>query len=353
MGFWPVYPMNPPDWFLSAMVLFYLCFNKLQYLVKRYCRVTTVGSLVCSLAVLQIALLTKRICLLVVGGLGLGHFWAPARILSFTIGMTCGQAALHMELSESGERKLALYADLFLGGIFVGAFTLPASVPMGPLILFFGDAPLADALMGLIRTRTVVGRVFSFEPLKAFAPYTLALYMVHTPIIWWVRFIANHDVQTITDLWQFNYGRDLPCDLSWDHWPESASLIFQYPVLIIMFGVVGGTYNLLPMFCASHPRNEMEAASIPTDDAVWTSIGCDLRNRIYPDLIPFGWLFIVILSLVLAVLLTVLVHDPFQRWLNEYNAKRASSGEAVTGSAQPAPSHSTKLNHAVKDNFVE
>jgi hypothetical protein len=315
-GFWPMFMMNFPDWYLATFVLFYLLFNPLQNFVKKRCQVDTMCNylkFICCIQILQIIL---RFTMMALGGFLLFHGWSFTHIPQFLIGLASGQAALHMPLSEAGERKLAIYTDLFLGGFcFIGAFV---GIPSGMFIFMMGDAPLAVSLVGLIRTRTYIGKVFSLEFLRAFAPYTLGVYVIHTPVIFWARLMGTFGLETISDLWDFAYG-DLPCWATWSHWPKSDEV--AVPLFEGGCGALACKLNLLPLDCPH------AAGAWASRD--WEALGCDPANRTDIGYFPFAWLFIQMLSCCLGVVLTILVHDPLQRFLNQRNLRRAQRSPEV------------------------
>lgn len=278
-GWFPIYPLTLEQWFLSAMIVFYLLFNRLQHAVQAWLPVSTLSRFLRSLLILQLCTLVVRgLCFFPTGSGYITHFWSIPHIPQFMIGLVVGQAAIHLPLRDAQCRVVARFTDAIAFLLLLSVFTLPGWT--GFVQYCAMDAVIGFIIFGICRSPSVLARMLSCGVLKDFAPYTLGVYIVHMPVIKWTRFVGAHNLTGVGDFFTFKYA-DTPCDFQWgdDAGPGGTNL--------------GG---LLPGHC-------------------WNG---QCTNGYHPEcsIQPFGHVHIVLASLLLGTLLTVLVHHPCQRVLN-------------------------------------
>eukprot|EP00928_Gymnodinium_smaydae_P027764 TRINITY_DN21362_c0_g1_i1.p1 TRINITY_DN21362_c0_g1~~TRINITY_DN21362_c0_g1_i1.p1 ORF type:complete len:1052 (-),score=147.27 TRINITY_DN21362_c0_g1_i1:154-3261(-) len=279
-------PIQGVTWFLTALLTFYVAFNVLQECVQRYCRVATLNGFLCSLFVLQsITILVRAVLFVTTGGaLALVHFWALPHIPQFMLGMAAGQAVLHLPLDARAAKRVAWATDAtaIVAAIIVLVPWTPRLVGLVSSAMYvLCDAFVAFVMFGMVRTSTWTGAFFSFSAFVAFSPYTFAMYMVHVPVLNWVRFAAhNPDFDGFGDVFTYDYA-NTACAFQWTG-PKQTD---QFD----LFGVI-------PALC-------------------WNG-QCASENNLQVDPPAFAHANIFAWSVVLSLILTAVVHEPLQRMFN-------------------------------------
>lgn len=121
--------------------------------------------------------------------------WPPVRSFQFALGMVVGQAVLHVRLSTRERRFVARVVDF----IFVAAVASKFAPKLDQFIFYFlHNIPLAFMLFGLARAsdHSFVAKLLSSELFTAFVPFTYAAYILHFPFYYYMVWINDNRIDS-------------------------------------------------------------------------------------------------------------------------------------------------------------
>jgi len=195
------------------------------------------------------------------------HIFGPLRLPQFYIGMLVGQACLHVELDHVTGRRLRFACDgLALLFVFLSFFA-------GDYIYMMNEPFLAFLVFALCRApNTWTEWILRKSGMSTLAPFTYAIFIFHIPVMKWFKFTAQKGIVEIPDFFNLNHYTDCT-----------------------------GVNELDPAFQEQ------------TDDL------CP----------PFAYFNVFIWTIVLAILCTKLLHDPFLMWYGGVLARSNNSNKTL------------------------
>ncbi|KAH8059416.1 hypothetical protein JL722_5445 [Aureococcus anophagefferens] len=183
---------------------------------------------------------------------------------TFKIGVIVGQAVLHMELSDAQAESWGRVTDGIVLLFLFMAYTW--GVFWALTVRFMGEPLLALLVFGLCRTKSRFAKILSFPILADFGQYSYAVYILHAGIIKWAFFVVRNKVHKWGPVFDLKTYRNSHCQIWKDIVDEEV------------------------------------------DD--WDNFAQEHYCRLYP------WMYTGVFTSVVfgAVVVTKLVHQPFQRW---------------------------------------
>jgi len=319
----PLYTPVPMGhaWYLSAQMLFYCVYNWMQDLMERktvYCVPPWCcgcwddeGSCACAGCspsrkgrpikrvrelLLRIAQ-TWLICLVVLWATKIWRVIGPLRLPQFYLGMLVGQACLHVDLDERGGKILSWVCDVMVFFFILLSFAQRLLYHQ-TFLYWFSDGPLAFLIFALYRSPNSWSGRFLASYLSALAPYSYGIYLLQVPIMNWGKFTMRQGVQTWKSIVKYDYAQTC-----WRWTADEERGVFPRPE--------GGDFCHMP---------------------------------------GFSYITLFSTTIVLSMLLTHLVHDPFQRFYNRrFLSNTSSDAEA---NQQPAAVDTATASEEVAPQIV-
>ena len=212
---------------------------------------------------------------------GLSHILPPFRMPQCYIGCLIGQACLHVELDEAGDRWLGRIADVMTLIFVILAFE-PSGVGQA-IIYYLGDVPLAFLLFALCRTRhSRAARAFASKKLQFLAPYTYVLFLAHPVVIHWAMFARAHGMRGWTGA-----ARTVGDSGTW-HDGEGGEGVFTFDYTSAECDWVWQTYD----------------EQTPDEQPL-------IHAQLFA---PYEYISMFCVAITGSILVTLTVHDPWTRW---------------------------------------
>ena len=243
------------------------------------------------------------------------HFWFPCQLTRFFLGMIVGEAVLHVRMDDATEKTCGRWTDAICFACFVISFAFPLESydlsTTAKVAYLFHNFPVAYVLFGLCRSKySHAAKFFSLEIFTGFTKYTYAAYLLHIPLIGWGQFARVKGFQRWLDVFNYDYGANTcyePDDDQLDDLfaPNATNATSDEPDDDKPDDLFG-------------PKATNATSDEPDDDKL---DGLCAPNGRDWDAVP--WPFYIsafCVTLVGAVLLTMLVHEPFQRFWNKYTS---------------------------------
>ncbi|EGB06649.1 hypothetical protein AURANDRAFT_65481 [Aureococcus anophagefferens] len=249
-------------WYLTSQIFFLVLFNWFQRSVKAR-PVGTPMDIARRAAAIQALVFPVR-CVTIAMSFFIMHMWPPIQMGTFKIGVIVGQAVLHMELSDAQAESWGRVTDGICLLFLFMAYTW--GVFWALTVRFMGEPLLALLVFGLCRTRSRFAKILSYPILADFGQYSYAVYILHAGIIKWAFFVVRNKVHKWGPVFDLKTYRDSHCQIWKDIVDEEV------------------------------------------DD--WDNFAQEHYCRLYP------WMYTGVFTSVVfgAVVVTKLVHQPFQRW---------------------------------------
>ena len=177
-------------WYLTSQIFFLVLFNWFQRSVKAR-PVGTPMDIARRAAAIQALVFPVR-CVTIAMSFFIMHMWPPIQMGTFKIGVIVGQAVLHMELSDAQAESWGRVTDGICLLFLFMAYTW--GVFWALTVRFMGEPLLALLVFGLCRTRIRFAKILSFPILADFGQYSYAVYVLHAGVIKWAFFVVRNDV---------------------------------------------------------------------------------------------------------------------------------------------------------------
>lgn len=317
-------PLNPLPmgvaWYLSAQMFFYGAYNWMQDIMERKavlcvppwlcgcwddegccpcpgCAPSRKGAPIKNMWELLLRLTQTWLIMLPVfmSQKPILHTFGPTRLPQFYMGMLVGQACLYVELDEADGKKLGWITDIM---VFLGA-AFSFGGPDTPWLMYYGgDVALAFLVFALCRApNSWSARFLASSGLSVLAPYSYGIYLLHIPIMLWGVFAMGQGVQSLEAVVEYNYA-----DTCWVPNDADGDAVYPRPE--------GGNLE---------------------DAQTWSEFS--MSEEMFCYMPGFAYISIFCVTIVLSMLLTHLVHEPFQKF---YNRRFLSKKSPLTDTQEQA-----------------
>jgi len=199
-------------WYLTAHILYVLCFNPVQRFVKH--RLATsqnscsellrlaafvsgiyvIGFLCCTMYgtdfISPMTPLTPYLQPL----LGSAHR-TSLTLCVFVLGMLVGQACLKISLDVRQAKIIALVSDLVVVAVLVGSL-VPGLAGATFVIMYYCPVILAFVIFAMCTTNSYTTCLLSSSPLSLLGEFSYAIYIFHIPVIDWSFFAFCQDLNS-------------------------------------------------------------------------------------------------------------------------------------------------------------